>query len=86
MHSWLLNTLNDLANAQKHSFVDSDTTVVGQLEPCATALHLPHNDTDKSDARLYVVSLDALARAFTIFFSDAMRNLKSQTSALRDAG
>lgn len=85
-HSWLLQTLNDLANAHKHSFIDSDTTVVGQLQPCATALHLPHNDTERSEARLYVVALDSLAKAFGAFLSDAMANFRTLTSALSEAG
>lgn len=84
-HSGLLSTLNDLANAQKHSFVDSDTTVVGQLQPCATALHLPYNDAERNEAQLYVVALDSLAKAFSAFLADVMANLKTQTAALRDA-
>lgn len=84
-HSWLLQTLNDLANAHKHSFIDSATTVVGELEPCATALYLPHNDLGKHEAQLYVVSLGSLAKAFTAFLADVMSNLRTQTSSLRDA-
>jgi hypothetical protein len=81
-HAWLLNTLNDLANAHKHSFVDSDLTVVGQLQPCATALHLPHNDSEKHEPRLYVVSLDSLATAFGSFLTDVLAHLRVLTSAL----
>lgn len=82
-HAWLLQTLNDLANAHKHSFVDSDTTVVGQLKPCATALHLPRNDSERHEARVYVVGLDDLATAFAPFLADVMAHLRRLTSALR---
>lgn len=85
-HSWLLKTLNDLANAHKHSFVESDTTVVGQLQPCATALHLPYNDVERNAAKLYVVALDSLASSFSAFLTDVMANSKAQISALLDAG
>lgn len=85
-HSWLLSTLNDLANAHKHSFLDTDTTVVGHLQPCATALHVPHNDLSRNGAKVYVVALDSLAKAFSTFLTDVMTNLRTQTSALRDAG
>lgn len=84
VHAWLLQTLNDLANAHKHSFVDSDATVVGQLQPCATALHLPHNDSDKHEAQLYVVALDSLATAFAAFLADVMAHVRTLTSALRE--
>jgi hypothetical protein len=85
-HAWLLQTLNDLANAHKHSFVDSDTAVVGQLEPCATALHLPRNDTEKNKVQLYVVALDTLANAFGVFLADVLAHLRALSSALADAG
>lgn len=83
-HAWLLQTLNDLANAQKHSFVDSDTTVVGQLQPCATALHLPYNDTEKRQVRLYVVALDHLATAYGAFLADVVAHLRAVTSSLHE--
>lgn len=81
-HRWLLQTLNDLANAQKHSFVDSDTTVVGQLQPCATALHLQRNDTEKNEVQMYVIALDDLANGFSAFLAEVMAHLRKLSSSL----
>lgn len=84
-HGGLLQTLNDLANAHKHSFVDSDTTLVGQLQPCATALHLQRNDTKKNEVQIYVVALDTLASAYSAFLADVLAHLRTLSSALAGA-
>jgi hypothetical protein len=74
-HNWLARTLNELANANKHSFVDSDFHVVGAAEPCVVGLALKNND-HAEDATPYVVSLDSLVEAFNRFLLDAMNELK----------
>lgn len=75
-HDWLARTLNELANAHKHSFVDSDFNVVGAEEPCVIALALKNNDHGE-DAIPYVVSLNSLVDAFNRFLLDVMNELKS---------
>lgn len=84
-HRRLLSSLNDLANAHKHSFVDSDTSVVGQEQPCASALHLPYNDLDKHEVRLYVVALDDLAMGYNAFLADVLARLADLTESLRQS-
>lgn len=75
-HDWLLQTLNDVANAHKHSFVDSDFQVIGSREPCAVALALKNNKL-VSAATPYVVSLDSLVGAFNSFYLEAMTELRT---------
>lgn len=85
-HDWLLRTLNDLANAQKHSFVDSDTSVIGKLQPCATAIHLPQNNLEKYRIELYVVALDDLASAYCSFLAEVLNHLVNLTDPIRSSG
>lgn len=82
-HRGLLSSLNDLANAHKHSFVDSNSSVIGQEQPCASALHLPHNDLEKHSVRLYVVALDDLATGYNAFLADELARLADLTESLR---
>jgi hypothetical protein len=69
-HDELLTTLNELANAFKHSFINSDITVVGRDEPCVFALPLKKNKLNGSP-RLYGVSLRKLVVQFDAFFVEA---------------
>lgn len=75
-HDWLLRTLNDIANAHKHSFVDSDFQVVGSREPCTVALALKYNKLG-SAATPYVISLNSLVDAFNSFYLEAMTGLRT---------
>jgi hypothetical protein len=84
-HDWFLLTPNDLANAHKHSFVDSDTTLAGRVQPCATALHLPSNNLDKHKVRIYVVALDDLASGLSGFLADVMAYLEGLAQPLRES-
>lgn len=80
-HESLLQTLNELANAHKHSFVDSEFQVVGALEPCVVALSLKNNRLD-SDATPYVVSLNVLVGAFNHFYRETMAELKKLSAEI----
>lgn len=71
-HEWLLLlTLNDVANAHMHSFVDSDFQAVGLREPCVVALGLRQNKIENG-ATPYVVPLDSMIAAFNTFYTDVM--------------
>lgn len=71
-HEWLLSTLNEVANAHKHSFVDSDFQAIGRDEPCVIALPLKDNNLG-NEASPYVVSLNSLVGDFNDFYLDMMR-------------
>lgn len=71
----VLNTLNDIENAYKHSFINSDVTVVGQLEPCLATLALKYNDL-KNPPIFSNVSLKQIISEFNNFFAFAKENLK----------
>lgn len=75
-HDWLLRTLNEIANAHKHSFVDSDFQVVGLREPCVVALALKNNKLERG-ATPYVVSLNSLVDAFNRFYLAVMMELRN---------
>lgn len=80
-HEALLTMLNDIANAHKHSFVQTDANVVGRDEPCVIALVLKRNNLD-NEAVLYVVSLDHLTRLFNAFLIDCLRHLQMLSEQL----
>jgi hypothetical protein len=46
-HLPLLKQLNEISNAYKHSFVNSDLNLIGANEPCVYALALKYNKLDK---------------------------------------
>lgn len=75
-HHGLATTVNNLANAHKHSFLDSEAMMmIGRDEPCVIALALDHNNL-KNQPTHYVVSLDALIRSFNEFLKDALHLLR----------
>lgn len=75
-HKWLMSTLNDLANAHKHSFVDSDWNIVGRDEPCMVALALKRNNL-RNDVQPYVVSLDDLVAGFNLFLHEMLNAMQT---------
>ncbi|MGB4067955.1 MAG: hypothetical protein WBK08_07985 [Nitrospira sp.] len=75
-HIHMLTQLNEIANAFKHSFVDSDINVIGRDEPCVYALSLDRNKL-ASGVQFHGVSLMWLAKAFTAFYKDGMDWLRA---------
>ena len=69
-HVDFLETLNEISNAYKHSFINSDLNLVGRDEPVVYALGLHRNKLEKSSA-LYAVSVREVVAGFNAFF-DAM--------------
>ena len=72
----MLTELNGIANAFKHSFVNSDVNVTGRDEPCVYALSLDRNKL-ASGIQFHSVSLVWLAKAFTDFYKDGMDWLRA---------
>lgn len=83
-HRELLTVLNDLANSYKHSFVDSDLTVMGREEPCFYALRLEHNKRSLG-AQFLGASLQRIVEQFNAFLRDALDWLKTYSHAHRNA-
>lgn len=75
-HLQMLTLLNEIANAFKHSFLDSDLNIMGREEPCVYALSL-HLNKLASGAKFHGVSLVMLAKAFTDFYEDGMDWLRA---------
>ncbi len=77
-YSDFLDTMNNISNAFKHSFINSDVSlIIGQLEPCITALHLPSNNLSK-DLKFYNISLkNQLVAPFNELYSDITKWLNT---------
>ena len=75
-HLPMLTLLNEIANAFRHSFVDSDMNVMGRDEPYVYALSL-HLNKLASGIKFHGVSLVWLAKAFTDFYKDGMDWLRA---------
>jgi hypothetical protein len=72
----VLRALNEIANAFKHSFVQSDITVIGRDEPCVQALSLDYNKL-ASNAKFHSVSLAWLVNEFSAFYKEGMDWLRA---------
>lgn len=81
-HQWLMQSLNEISNAYKHSFINSDITVVGAKEPAVYALALEHNRV-AAGARLYGIGLDELTRRYTAFYRMAVEWLRLYSERCR---
>lgn len=65
---WLFDNLNQLANAYKHSFINSDIDVIGDGEPCLPALALDYNNL-ANNPHFYIVSLKKIVKEYNVFFT-----------------
>jgi hypothetical protein len=74
-HEALFQQLNVIANAFKHSFVNSDQTAIGQDEPSVYALSL-HRNRLATGVRFYGISLANLIAAFNDFYAESMTWLR----------
>ena len=71
-----LRLLNEISNAYKHSFINSDLNVMGRDEPVLYALPLHRNDISKKEA-FVSVALGAVVRDFDAFFQTAKSYLQT---------
>lgn len=74
-HIPVLETLNNLANAYKHSFTNDDQTQISQDELCFFALDLKFNKL-ASGAKFYTVPVAPVVIAFEQMYKDAIAWLR----------
>jgi hypothetical protein len=82
-HEDFLRTLNDIHNAHKHSFINSDSTVGGRDEPTVNALSR-HRNRDDSPVQFHSVSLRQLCMHFEGFCIGVLEWLQDCSQRLPD--
>jgi hypothetical protein len=88
-HTEVLSLLNDVNNAHKHSFANSDLNMIGGQEPVVYALGLKQNKLSASGPRFVSIGVKALVERYNPYYADAMnwlqlwstRNLPKPTAA-----
>jgi hypothetical protein len=70
-----LSKLNDIANAYKHSFINSDLNLIGRDEPMVVALGLPYNDLTR-EHRFHWILLRDVTCEFSDFYVHVNQVLK----------
>jgi hypothetical protein len=73
-HQKFFDDLNEISNAFKHSFINSDLTLMGRFEPFVFALSLKYNAL-KNDAKFHQVPLSYLIGSFDTFHSATKERL-----------
>ena len=81
-HVDLMEKLNDIANAFKHSFINSDHTLMGFAEPRIHALGLSYNKLS-SDPVFYDVKLDELVSKYNEFYKYSVQWLSEYSERNR---
>ena len=71
-HRGILQALNEISNAFKHSFINSDITLIGLNEPCVQALALRHNEQEEG-AKFHNVTLRQIVTEYNSFYQDAVK-------------
>jgi hypothetical protein len=84
-HRAILQALNEIANAFKHSFINSDITLIGRDEPCVHALALQYNKLE-SGAKFHNVAMRDIVTGFNAFYQDTMQWLKEFSERNRQQG
>jgi hypothetical protein len=74
-HLGFLGTLNDVANAYKHSFVNSDLSLIGRHEPIVFALALKWNNL-ANPPQFHAVPLRDVVVQFNAFFLSVVGELR----------
>jgi len=70
-HQETLRTLNDVMNANKHTFIDASPAMAGRHEPVITALALRRGG-HSFGPKFFHVPVRSLVEGFDRFYSDAM--------------
>lgn len=83
-HRDFLTFCNGASNAYKHSFLQSDLSLVGVNEPCVFASRLPGNDLGKT-SEFYHASLNDIVAHFTSFLEDSLADLRAHGLRLKAA-
>lgn len=82
-HKDMLDRLNRLANSYKHSFMQSDLTIVGAMEPCVALLHRDRNKLSNA-LDFENISLTALVSEFNGFVADSFNLLRELSNDISD--
>jgi len=75
-HIEMLEQLNGISNAYKHSFLNSDIDLIGKDEPCVNALALDNNKLS-CEPKFYSVSFKWLISGYNEFYKDCISWLKN---------
>ena len=70
-----LDTFNKITNAYKHSFINSDQTIIGRDEPCVPVLNMHHNNL-KHGYQFYNLRLADIVEQFNKFYEHAFSYIK----------
>lgn len=73
-NEWL-DSFNKIANAYKHSFINTDQNLIGRDEPCIPLLNIHHNNLDTGED-LYVLSLREFIENYNDFYTTACNYIK----------
>ena len=71
-----LDTLNNVSNAFKHSFINTQVNLIGAEEPVVYALGLKRNKLSYAPS-FYQVTLASLINGFNVFFASIKQELKA---------
>ena len=71
-----LDTLNNVSNAYKHSFINTQVSLIGAEEPIVYALGLKRNKLSNAPS-FYQVTFASLISGFNVFFASITRELKA---------
>jgi len=63
-----LKIFNRITNAYKHSFMNSDLSIIGRDEPCVPVLDLPFSDLINRETHLYFIKLVEIIDGFNDFY------------------
>ncbi|MEM8503171.1 MAG: hypothetical protein AAF716_08465 [Cyanobacteria bacterium P01_D01_bin.1] len=83
-HKFFLSVLNEVTNAFKHSFINTDMTLLGPEYPVVFALSLKRNKLT-GESKFYSIDFRDIVEHFSIFYKDSIETVqdwsKSSTSA-----
>ena len=69
----MFQKLDDLSNSYKHSYANSDLSLIGRDEDCFVALYSKYNDFDTNPTP-YVISMNYVIDEFNKFYSFSFEN------------
>jgi hypothetical protein len=76
LHTSYLFTLNEVANVFKHSFINTDMTVIGAQYPVVFALALDRNKLS-SKQQFYSVSFADIVHEFSKLYKPTMKIIQT---------
>ncbi len=77
-----LGVLNEVSNAYKHSFINSDITFFGRDEPVVVALAVKYNRLDRSP-QFHAVTLSDVVAQFSEFYKRALESIGELSAQIK---